>query len=179
MSFLQSRTGSARQGIGKPVLRKEDARLLIGRGCYSDDVNFPGQAYACFVRSPHAHASIGRIDTAAARATPGVIAVLTGVDAVADGVKPLAHSPMPGNPYEEIIRKEDVRFIAPHPGAAIPAGAPKLGGCRDDGGPPCVLGGLGAPAPRERYPRSARYVWAPHGVPITRGRPRRTGSISS
>ncbi|HJW68705.1 MAG TPA: xanthine dehydrogenase family protein molybdopterin-binding subunit [Candidatus Binatia bacterium] len=115
MSFLQSRTGSARQGIGKHVLRKEDARLLIGRGCYSDDVNFPGQAHACFVRSPHAHARIGRIETAAARATPGVIAVLTGVDAVADGVKPLVHSPMPGNPYEEIIRKEDVRFIAPHP----------------------------------------------------------------
>jgi hypothetical protein len=115
VSFLQSRTGSARQGIGKHVLRKEDARLVSGRGCYSDDVNFPGQAYACFVRSPHAHASIGRIDTAAARATPGVIAVLTGVDAVADGVKPLTHSPVPENPYEEIIRKEDVRFIAPHP----------------------------------------------------------------
>ncbi len=115
MSFLQSRTGSARQGIGKHVLRKEDARLLIGRGCYSDDVNFPGQVYACFVRSPHAHARIGRIETAAARATPGVITVLTGVDAAADGVKPVAHSPMPGNPYEEIIRKEDVRFIAPHP----------------------------------------------------------------
>jgi len=115
VSFLQSRTGSARQGIGKHVLRKEDARLVSGSGCYSDDVNFPGQAHACFVRSPHAHASIGRIDTAAARATPGVIAVLTGVDALADGVKPLAHSPMPGNPYEEIIRKEDVRFIAPHP----------------------------------------------------------------
>jgi aerobic carbon-monoxide dehydrogenase large subunit len=115
MSFLQSRTGSARQGIGKHVLRKEDARLLIGRGCYSDDVNFPGQVYACFVRSPHAHARIGRIETAAARATLGVITVLTGVDAAADGVKPVAHSPMPGNPYEEIIRKEDVRFIAPHP----------------------------------------------------------------
>src|SRR5215468_2017640 len=114
-SFLQSRTGAAPQGIGKHVLRKEDARLVVGRGCYSDDVNLPGQAHACFVRSPHAHARIGRIETAAARATPGVIAVLTGVDASADGVKTVAHSPMPGNPYEEIIRKEDVRFIAPHP----------------------------------------------------------------
>jgi hypothetical protein len=56
------------------------------RGRYSDDVNVSGQAYACFVRSPHAHARVGRIDTAAARATPGVIAVLTGADAVADGV---------------------------------------------------------------------------------------------
>ena len=46
---------------------------------------------------------------------PGVIAVLTGADAVADGVKPVAHSPLPANPYEDIIRKEDVRFVAPHP----------------------------------------------------------------
>src|SRR5881296_111048 len=114
MSFLESRTHSAREGFGKPILRREDARLLVGGGCYSDDVNFPDQAHACFVRSPHAHARIGPID-AAARATPGVIAVLTGVDAAADGVKPVAHSPMPGNPYEAIIRQEDVRFIAPHP----------------------------------------------------------------
>ena len=119
VSFLQSRTGSAPQGIGKHVLRKEDARLVVGHGSYSDDVNLPGQTHACFVRSPHAHARIGRIETAAARATPGVIAVLTGVDAAADGVKPVAHSPMPGNPYEEIIRRENVRFIAPHP--AMPA----------------------------------------------------------
>jgi len=115
MSFLLSRTRSAREGFGKPVLRKEDARLLVGAGCYSDDVNLPGQAYACFVRSPHAHARIGRIDTAAARATPGVIAVLTGVDAAADGVNPVTHSPMPGNPHEEMIRGRDVAFVAPHP----------------------------------------------------------------
>src|SRR6266511_4493299 len=51
MSFLSSRTRSAREGFGKPILRKEDARLLVGGGCYSDDVNLPGQAYACFVRS--------------------------------------------------------------------------------------------------------------------------------
>src|SRR5215831_7804573 len=101
MSFLQSRSRSAREGFGKPVLRKEDARLLVGGGCYSDDVNLPGQAYACFVRSPHAHALIGRIDIAAARGTAGVIAVLTGRDAAADGMKPLRHTPMPGNPYEE------------------------------------------------------------------------------
>src|SRR5438093_78448 len=83
MSFLQSRTRSAREGFGKPILRKEDARLLVGGGCYSDDVNVPGQAYACFVRSPHAHARVGRVDIAAALATAGVIAVLTGADAAA------------------------------------------------------------------------------------------------
>jgi len=119
VSFLQSRARSAREGFGKPVLRKEDERLLAGAGCYSDDVNLPGQAHACFVRSPHAHARIGSIGTAAALATPGVIAALTGENAAADGIKPLTHSPMPGNPYEEMIRPGDVSFIAPHP--PIPA----------------------------------------------------------
>jgi carbon-monoxide dehydrogenase large subunit len=115
VSFLQSRSHSAQDGFGKPVLRKEDARLLVGRGCYSDDVNLLGQGYACFVRSPHAHARIGRIDTTAARNANGVIAVFTGEDAVADGMKPLTHTPMPGNPYEEMIRDRNVSFIAPHP----------------------------------------------------------------
>src|SRR5438552_17677625 len=115
MSFLQSRTRSAREGVGKPVLRKEDARLLVGGGCYSDDVNVPGQAHACFVRSPHAHARVGRVDTAAALASPGVIAVLTGADATADGVKPLTHSPMPGNPHEDMLPSRDVAFVAPPP----------------------------------------------------------------
>ena len=115
MSFLSSRTSLAGEGIGKPVLRKEDARLLVGGGCYSDDVNLPGQVYTCFVRSPHAHARIRRIDTAAALATPGVLAVLTGQDAAADGVKPITHTPVPSNPHEEVIRPRDVRFLAPHP----------------------------------------------------------------
>src|SRR5881296_3757369 len=115
MSFLNSRTRSAREGFGKPVLRKDDARLLVGEGCYSDDVNLPGQAYTCFVRSPHAHALIGAIDTTAALATPGVIAVLTGADAAADGMKPITHSPMPGSPHEVMIRRDHVAFFAPHP----------------------------------------------------------------
>jgi carbon-monoxide dehydrogenase large subunit len=115
VSFLESRTRSAREGFGKPVLRKDDARLLVGAGCYSDDVNLPGQAYACFVRSPHAHARIRRVDTAGALATPGVIAVLTGEDAAADGVRPLTHSPMPGNPHEELVKSHHVSFVAPHP----------------------------------------------------------------
>jgi carbon-monoxide dehydrogenase large subunit len=126
MSFLQSPTRCAREGFGKPILRKEDARLLVGGGAYSDDVNLPGQVYACFVRSPHAHARIGRIDTADARATPGVIAVLTGADAAADGLRPLTHSPMPGSPHEELIRGRDVSFIAPHP--PIPADRVRFAG---------------------------------------------------
>ena len=114
-SFLQSRSSAAREGFGKPVLRKEDTRLLTGGGRYSDDVNVPGQAYASFVRSPHAHARVGAIDAVAARAMPGVIAVLTGDDAVGDGMKPVTHSPMPGNPYEDLVRVHEVSFIPPHP----------------------------------------------------------------
>jgi carbon-monoxide dehydrogenase large subunit len=126
VSFLRPPTREAREGFGKPVLRKEDARLLVGGGAYSDDVNLPGQAYACFVRSPHAHARIGHIDTTAARATPGVIAVLTGADAAADGLNPLTHSPMPGNPHEELIRGGDVSFVAPH--APMPADRVRFAG---------------------------------------------------
>jgi aerobic carbon-monoxide dehydrogenase large subunit len=115
MSFLDSRTHSAPTGFGQPVRRTEDSRLLTGGGRYSDDVNLPGQAYACFVRSPHAHAKVGRIETTAALATPGVIAVLTGRDAAADGVGPLTHRPMPSSRYEKIIRDGDLAFHAPHP----------------------------------------------------------------
>jgi carbon-monoxide dehydrogenase large subunit len=118
-SFLQSRTQSAREGIGKPILRKEDVRLLTGGGCYSDDVSLPGQVYASFVRSPHPHALIARIDVAAARATAGVLAVLTGADAVADGVRSIVHSPGVNNPYEETIKPEHIAFMAPH--APMPA----------------------------------------------------------
>src|SRR5215208_1598110 len=76
-------------GIGRPVRRREDLRLLTGNGRYSDDLTLPGQAYAVMVRSPHAHALIHAIDTAAARALPGVLAVLTYADVVTDGLKPL------------------------------------------------------------------------------------------
>src|SRR4030081_3643936 len=78
-------------GIGQPVRRREDLRLLTGKGCYSDDVNLPGQAYAVMVRSPHAHALIHSIDTAPARAVPGVLAVLTAEDIEADGLRALPH----------------------------------------------------------------------------------------
>ena len=52
--------------IGEPVQRKEDLRLVTGAGCFSDDVNLAGQAYAVMLRSPHAHARLGAIDTSGA-----------------------------------------------------------------------------------------------------------------
>jgi aerobic carbon-monoxide dehydrogenase large subunit len=73
-------------GIGASVKRIEDFRLLTGQGRYVDDVNAAGQAYAAFVRSPHAHADLGAIDAAPARGVPGVLDVCTGRDLVADGV---------------------------------------------------------------------------------------------
>ena len=78
-------------GIGQPVKRREDLRLLTGKGRYSDDVSLPGQAYAVMVRSPHGHALIRGIETAAARVMPGVLAVLTREDVRADGLNPLPH----------------------------------------------------------------------------------------
>lgn len=76
--------------IGKPVTRKEDLRLLTGKGRYSDDVSLPQQAYAAIVRSPHAHAEILSIDASAALALPGVLAVYTFAELSADGIKPIA-----------------------------------------------------------------------------------------
>jgi carbon-monoxide dehydrogenase large subunit len=76
-------------GIGASVRRKEDNRFLIGKGNYTDDINVAGQTYACFVRSPHAHATLNGIDTSAAENAPGVVAVLTGDDLAADGIGPL------------------------------------------------------------------------------------------
>src|SRR6202040_747790 len=73
-------------GIGAAVRRKEDQRFITGKGHYTDDISRPGQAHAYFLRSPHAHARLKRIDTAQAAATPGVLAVLTGADLAADKI---------------------------------------------------------------------------------------------
>jgi carbon-monoxide dehydrogenase large subunit len=70
----------AKFAIGQPVPRAEDPKLLRGEGRYTDDINLPAQAYAVIVRSPHAHGRIKSIDTAAARAMPGVLAIYTGED---------------------------------------------------------------------------------------------------
>src|SRR5690606_19371240 len=73
-------------GIGRPVRRKEDQRLVTGAGRYCSDIVLPGQLHAVIVRSPHAHARIKAIDTTQAKATPGVVDVLTGIELKADGI---------------------------------------------------------------------------------------------
>jgi aerobic carbon-monoxide dehydrogenase large subunit len=94
-------------GIGQPVRRREDFRLLTGQGCYSDDFNFPGQAYAVMVRSPHAHARIRSIETAPAAAVPGVLAVLTGKDLLADGLRAIPHSVGTRHPADITLENKD------------------------------------------------------------------------
>ncbi len=83
--------------IGKPLPRKEDLRLVTGQGRYTDDSAVPGQAWAYVLRSPHAHAVLGAIDTRDAAAMPGVLAVLTGADYRADGLKPIPNVPNPAH----------------------------------------------------------------------------------
>ena len=60
-------------GVGQPVRRHEDLRLITGRGRYTDDINLPQMAHAFVLRAPVAHARIKRVDTAAARHMPGVL----------------------------------------------------------------------------------------------------------
>lgn len=99
-------------GIGAPVRRKEDYRFITGKGQYTDDLTRPGQTYITFVRSPHAHARIRRIDASAAKGMPGVVAVLTGADLAADKVGSLicgwAITSKDGSPMK----------MAPHPAIA-------------------------------------------------------------
>ena len=109
----------AEKGIGVKVPRKEDQRFITGKGRYTDDINQHGQAYAYFVRSPHAHARIGGINKASAEGMPGVLAVLTGEDAKADGlgnlicgwlVKSKDGSPMKMGPHP-VLAVEKVRYV--------------------------------------------------------------------
>jgi aerobic carbon-monoxide dehydrogenase large subunit len=81
-----------RFGSGKSVPRIEDNALLRGEGRFADNMPAAGQRYACFVRSPHAHARIARIDTQAAAAMHGVAAIFTGKDLLRAGVRPIPNS---------------------------------------------------------------------------------------
>jgi aerobic carbon-monoxide dehydrogenase large subunit len=87
-SALENAIALQKFGVGQPVLRKEDDTLVRGKGKYTDDFNLPGQAYAWIVRSSHAHGTIKGIDTAAAKAMPGVLGVWTGADLASAGYGP-------------------------------------------------------------------------------------------
>ena len=116
------------EGIGARVARKEDKRFITGRGHYTDDMSVNGMCYAAFVRSPHAHAKIGKIDGSAAAKMPGVIKVLTGAELAADGIGNLIcgwaitskdGSPMKMGAYPALA-KDVVRFVG-QPAAIVVA----------------------------------------------------------
>ena len=135
MSFLTSREQVAPQGIGQPVRRREDARLLTGGGHFADETNLRGQGYACMVRSPHAHALIVSIDTGPTEGMPGVIAVLTGSDAslarTLAGATPSSASPGPGlsrsRPQRPRLPRRQRRPRPPHPHRGLAASSAPSG----------------------------------------------------
>lgn len=108
------------QWIGKPVRRLEDRHLMTGQGAFTDDVNLPNQAHCAFARSQYAHARIVRIDTTAARQAPGVIAVFTGADLIADGVQPL--------PFAQMHKRPDGSPVVAPPRYPITADAARFVG---------------------------------------------------
>ncbi|MPZ10224.1 MAG: molybdopterin-dependent oxidoreductase [Kiloniellaceae bacterium] len=114
-------------GIGASVRRTEDFRFLTGQGRYTDDINRPGQVHAHFVRSPHAHAKIKSVDTAAAGKAPGVLAVFTGADMAADNVGSLPcgwvvtdrHGDPHKAPAHFPLARDKVRYVGDHVAVVI------------------------------------------------------------
>ena len=110
---------TAQSKIGDSPKRREDARFVTGGGAYLDDLAFPDLAHAAIVRSPHPHAVVNGIDTAAAKRAPGVLAVLTIADADADGLQPMRPgveaNVQTGAPFafipQPLLARDKVRFV--------------------------------------------------------------------
>jgi aerobic carbon-monoxide dehydrogenase large subunit len=102
--------------IGKPLARKEDLRLLIGEGRFSDDFRVEGQAHAALVRSPHPHARIRKISVQQALDAPGVLGVFTGADCAADRLGAVPHNPVPSTRFDMKLTAPGGAeiFIGPH-----------------------------------------------------------------
>jgi aerobic carbon-monoxide dehydrogenase large subunit len=107
--------------IGKPMPRKEDARLITGKGRFTDDFNLDGQTYAVMVRSPYPHARIVAIDTAAAKAMPGVLGVFTGADCLADKLAPIPHDPVPKTKFDMKLTGPGGSAVFIGPNVLLPA----------------------------------------------------------
>ena len=115
-------------GVGQSATRLEDQRLLTGHGTYTSDINLDGQAYCVVVRSPHAHAHFSSVDTLAAKAAPGVLAVYTGDDVKVAGLKSIpfmrAFDNIDGSkvfsPTRDILAVDVVRHVG-HPVAIVVA----------------------------------------------------------
>ena len=107
--------------IGKPMPRKEDARLITGKGRFTDDFNLDGQTYAVMVRTPYPHARIVAIDAAAAKALPGVLGVFTGADCAADKLAPIPHDPVPKTKFDMKLTGPGGGAVFIGPNALLPA----------------------------------------------------------
>src|ERR1700681_683048 len=126
-SIVTAESQYARFGSGKSVPRVEDEALLTGAGRFADDFSLPGQAYVCFLRSPHAHARIEAIDSRGAAGMPGVIAIVTGDDLVRDSVAPLplsadfkrADGSATASPPRHALAVGTVRFVGEAVAAVI------------------------------------------------------------
>ena len=113
--------------VGDAVKRTEDIRFITGKGHYVDDINRPGQAYAYFLRSPHAHAKIDKIDASEAMKSPGVVAIFTGDDIAADKVGGLICGVMifskDGSPMKAgahpVLAQGKVRYVGDHVAVVI------------------------------------------------------------
>jgi carbon-monoxide dehydrogenase large subunit len=112
---------SRRDGIGAALRRTEDRRLLTGRGRYASDLFLPNLCHAALARSPHAHARIRSIDVSRAASLPGVLAVLTGHDAAADGLGPMPHNPDWKGPPDVELRPPPGFEIYVTPNTPLPA----------------------------------------------------------
>src|ERR1700722_5729057 len=120
-------TPQARFGSGRDVRRIEDARLLAGSGRYTDDFTLPNQTWLSFLRSPMAHAKIVSIETAEAAKMPGVLAIYTGADLEAAGVKRVPLEPMfqrpdgspAATPLRPALAVDVVRFVGEQVAALI------------------------------------------------------------
>jgi carbon-monoxide dehydrogenase large subunit len=107
--------------IGKPLPRKEDARLITGKGRFTDDFSLDGQTYAVMVRSPYPHARIVTIDAAQAKAMPGVLGVFTGADCAADKLAPIPHDPVPKTKFDMKLTGPGGGAVFLGPKALLPA----------------------------------------------------------
>ena len=99
-----AKDGGREPYIGRPLPRFEDQRLVAGRGRFTDDIVFDGQAYAAFVRSPHPHARIRSIDTGVAAKLPGVVAIFTAKDYAAAGGRGIGHMANPAGTHDVKVK---------------------------------------------------------------------------
>src|ERR1700683_250056 len=107
--------------IGKPMPRKEDARLITGKGRFTDDFTLEGQVYAVMVRSPYPHARIVAVDAARAKAMSGVLGVFTGADCAADKIGPIPHDPVPKTKFDMKLTGPGGSAVFAGPHALLPA----------------------------------------------------------